>query len=194
MPCETLALRMIRRNDIGLDRPLPGHLRDIHGSVLISKGEIFNQQAHERLGKRVLYVGPDWPQLASDNQDNKPQEVIDALADQRGEEVVLDNRRRHVRHAWQIQLNLRVRDPVPDSLPRQIHVTTLEVSAGGFAFAYERYLHVGTYVVVCFDMLPHRPILRGEVRSCVVMSGTKHRIGVKFIDYDPAKKKKRALS
>jgi hypothetical protein len=68
--------------------------------------------------------------------------------------------------------------------PREVEVTTLDISRGGFSFMYPHFLHTDTTVSTRFDTLPDRPILTGTIKSCVYVAG-QHRVGVEFISSAP---------
>ena len=191
MATGTDSLRMIRKQEIPKGSALPGNLCDFSGRVLMRAGQVFTDEAAVQLSKKVLYVGGDWPVLESDREDDKPEEVMEALADQRGEAVIEDDRRKHYRHEWDVDLKVRVRDTGQKMTEREIQVVACDISAGGFSFVHGQFIYPGSLVTVTFDALPHRPTLTGEVRSCVSIGGVQHRVGVQFVDPPRPKRKPR---
>ena len=184
MSAWTDSLRRVSIHDLNVGIPLPADLRDHAGNVLVRQGQVLDQNQLRQLGRRVLYVGPDWPSESADRQpeEDTPEEVIQALADQRGQEITTQERRKQARHDWDVKLSLEIEeeDQWQAVSRRTIEVITKDLSTGGFAFIHSQFIHPGSRVRARFDVLPHRPILSGVVRSCVKIEGVRHRVGVEF--------------
>jgi hypothetical protein len=190
MPVAKSKLRLIRRDELLLGWALPGDLRDAEGRILLPAGEVVRPEHLERPGPYAgegLYVGPDWdaPQGASAGS---PAEVVRSVFLRHGAKEPNSDQRTYLRHAWSVPLTLVIEETAGcRRAPREIEVLTADLSLGGFAFYYRQYVARETSVRVQFDSLPTRPRLVGVVRNCRLLEGTRHRIGVQFID--PAKRK-----
>ncbi len=122
------------------------------------------------------------PQAQSD-QDGLPlaaaSEVIEQLRQQGDScQEKKKNQRKSERRAWVTQLTLLIEDPLGKQ--RTLDVATHDISTGGFSFIYKQFIHINTKVAVLFETLPGKPALNGVVRSCVLLDGMHHRIGVQF--------------
>ncbi len=116
-----------------------------------------------------------------------PQEVCDALYERSGVPSPVRDQRRHPRSPWVTTLTLWVKDRRNSwDAPRALRVTTHDISRSGFSFIYGQFLHADTVVCTQFDTLPGRPIITGIVANCVHVGGRQHRIGVRFVEADPA--------
>jgi len=98
-----------------------------------------------------------------------------------GSTMATENQRAHERRKWTVPLTVELEE-VGQYGPasRTIEVSTVDVSRGGFAFVFRQYVFPGTVVRVQFDSLPKRPRLAGSVKSCNLIGGTQHRVGVQF--------------
>lgn len=94
--------------------------------------------------------------------------------------------RRHERREWQVPLVLLVEESSCGEAARvEIRVTTRDISAGGFGFVCQRYLHPGTVLHARLAMLAGQPIMKAVVRNCVHVSGRAHRVGAEFVYVGP---------
>jgi hypothetical protein len=100
--------------------------------------------------------------------------------------------RKHQRKPWNVVLSVEFKISGGRlTLERKAEVTTHDISQGGFSFIFNENILKGTHVKACFDMLPNKPIVHGEVRSSRLLYGVQHRIGVAFIDVARAEKPER---
>lgn len=112
--------------------------------------------------------------------DDPSADHVDAGASRREEDLQdTSDQRRAERHPWVAELTITIDDTGTD--PRNLHVTSRDISRGGFSFMYRQFIAPGTAVGVRINKLPERGILRGIVRSCVHLGGILHRIGVQFM-------------
>lgn len=181
--CDIQQLRRLDRSELELGRPLRGHVRDHRGQVVMLAGHVLTEAdlaTLEASAPRGLFAGPDW----ADGQPaagSLPAEILDELRQQRkwrGEKRA----RRHKRHVWEVRMTVELEEATDISRRRRrIVVTTRDLSTGGFAFTYRRYIHPGTHVRAEFDSLPASPTMLGVVRHCTHLGGATHRIGVEFL-------------
>ena len=112
-----------------------------------------------------------------------PNEVIDALAEQHKPQFDGDDRRTRLRYNWHVVLTIQVEDPSRRTTgPRQIEVTTQDISVGGFAFTHNQYVHPESILHARFEALPGKPELTAIVRSCVPLAGSQVRVGAQFVE------------
>jgi len=91
--------------------------------------------------------------------------------------------REHSRRPWNVVLKLEFELVQDDAtLQQKAEVTTHDISQGGFSFIYNKDLPIGTRVKTCFDMLPNKPIVYGEIRGARHLYGMQYRVGVAFVD------------
>ncbi len=115
-----------------------------------------------------------------------PDQVYEALFQRHGREDPVRNQRRHPRMPWVASLTISVRDRRDTwDTPRELKVTTQDISRGGFSFIFDQFLHKDTVICTQFDPLPGRPLLTGMVTSCFHLGGRQHRIGVQFVEAEP---------
>ena len=185
MNSEGENLRRIRVSELNTGEVLPGHVRDSAGRILIRAGQIMTAEHLDTLRERtagIIYVGLDWPRepVASERNDVTPEEVLDALRQRRstkGSKKI----RKHERHAWCVSLTLELQESHMEGVRRrQVAVTTHDISAGGFAFIFNQFIHPGTTIRAHFEALPNKPQLSGVVCNCVHLSGNQHRVGVQI--------------
>lgn len=175
-------LRPIARSELSLGQPLPGHLRDAQGKILIEAGETLTPNKWKLLGigeDTVFYVGDDCPAGYSPAADGSVAEADTATAESEG--------RKHKRHNWKVNLRLELVEPGRGSTRnRTIDVTSQDISLGGFSFAAPMFVHVGTVVYTRLNSLEGQPVVKAVVRNCVHIEGRLHRVGVEFVKPDAA--------
>jgi hypothetical protein len=110
--------------------------------------------------------------------DAHPSEILRALEEQQ-RPVAVPDARKSVRHYYTVPLLVQLHGKRAGGL-RTIRVATNNVSSGGYAFIFDAYVEPGASVRAQFESLPGKPCVTGEVRSCVHLCGTQHRIGVEF--------------
>ncbi len=192
--CSAHRRRQIDPDELVVGKPLPGHIRDAAGRVLIRKGQVVTaehlQQLAER-GSRGLYGGSDWEPDPPAAGEGTPvtltaEELMEALKRKHGLRADEHRGRRHPRHVWRCQLRVVVQE-CSDGLVqrREVVVETCDVSSSGFAFVSRQFVHVGTIVYPHFDCLPNRPLMKGIVRYCHHLEGQRHRVGVEFMPLGP---------
>ena len=170
---------------------LPGAVRDHAGRILIQSGETLSAAHLHQLdqgGACALYAGADWG-APPERRESVPQtlrakEVVHALL-RRHRTVADDGRtRRQRRHEWRVRLRMAIQECSEELIHRreiEIEIETCDLSASGFAFVSQQFLHVGTLVYPRFVTLPNRPVLKGIVRNCRHIEGRRHRVGVEFL-------------
>ena len=62
---DKMQLRELDRDALTVGAPLPGHIRDQRGRILIAAGQMLDAQLLDRITRvtgrsRCVYVGPDW--------------------------------------------------------------------------------------------------------------------------------------
>ena len=112
------------------------------------------------------------------NREATPEEIIHALFERAGGRGKVDDQRAAGRFSWVTKLSVRIIDPI--GAPRDIEVTTRDLSTGGFSFVHNQFVHEGTIVITRIKGLPHQPTIMCVVRHCEHISGAKHRVGVRF--------------
>ncbi len=186
MPVAKSKLRLIRRDELVLGWALPGDLRDAEGRILLQAGEVVRPEHLEKHGPCAtegLYVGPDWD-AAQGASAGSPAEVVGNAFLRHGAKGATSDQRACQRHPWSVPLTLVLEEGTEHQrVPREIEVLTADLSLSGFAFYYAHYVAPETFVRVQFDSLPTCPRLVGVVRNCRLVEGTRHRIGVQFIDH-----------
>jgi len=184
MPPAKLDLRRIGPDELVAGQPLPGDLRNAEGHIILPAGQILQPAHLQNLEARVtaeLYAGPDWDGNMGCTFDS-PTAVVDQVLHRFGEQGPTANRRAQQRHPWSVLLTVVIEEAGDDrSIPREIQVTTVDISRRGFAFYYRQYISLDTRVRAQFDSLPNRPRVAGVVRNCRLTGGARHRIGVQFI-------------
>ncbi len=184
MPFAKPNIRLIDSNELVLGEPLPGDLRDADGRILVVAGTNLSSAHLRKLGQRVitgLYAGPDWGDVQT-GRTVSASEVMDDLFRRSGQAKPSANQREHARHDWAVPLTLVIEERGEyGAVAREIEVTSVDISLGGFAFTFRQYIGAGTRVRAQFDMLPHQPRVDGVVRSCRLAEGHRHRIGVEFL-------------
>ena len=120
--------------------------------------------------------------MSSTAQASSPDEVVDQLCGGEGQQGSSRSNRAHPRKAWTVPLTLLLAEETGMGVAfREIQVTAVDISRGGFAFAFRHYIATATRVRAQFDQLPHRPRIEGEVRHCRLIRGQEHHVGVQFI-------------
>lgn len=179
-----------------MGRVLPGHVRDSAGRVVIRKGQALSREHLHFLdgrGSLAVYAGPDWgegqPGAGPVAQSVTPEELLQSLKRRHGLQSRQEQGRRHPRYPWRCELRVTIQE-CSDGLPqrREVTVETCNVSAGGFGFISQQFLHIGTIVFACFESLPNQPVMKGIVRYCHHLEVRRHRVGVEFVPLDPNEK------
>lgn len=158
-----------------IGKPLPAALRDLQGRVVLAAGRSLEQEDLQQYlravnANRFVFVGPEWPDI---------DRVVKDLEAERGKSTEGDDRRENQRHSWQVPMTLEVAD-AGFTNAREIKITTMDLSKGGFGFSFDQYIYPGSLTRSCFETLPNKPVLCGIVRSCVHLRGSTHRVGVEF--------------
>ncbi len=97
----------------------------------------------------------------------------------------VDCQRRHRRKVWKTKISVIIENQSEKSVHRRrIAALTQDISIGGFSFLYRQYIPPGSIIHAHFDMLPMKPTLTGVVRSCVLLHGMEHRVGIQFTGAD----------
>ena len=90
--------------------------------------------------------------------------------------------RKHQRKSWCVVLSAEFEiEEGSITLEHKEEVITHDISQGGFSFIFHMNLTKGPHIKACFDMLPKKPVINGEVRSSRHLYGTQYRIGVSFV-------------
>ena len=90
-------------------------------------------------------------------------------------------RRTARRHPWRCTLDIKVEGTAAGAQSiRTVRIGTTDISAGGFGCVCPVFLHPGMRV---FAELPldERCLVEGVVRSCVLLDGHRHRVGIEFV-------------
>jgi len=168
-------------------RPLPAALRDRKGNVVLRAGHVLTARDITRFTKDddlVAYIGEDWPEAAR-QPPPAPRNARNVLADPRPRRP-RKKTRQHKRHPYVTPLDLVIEERSPAGCrQRQVRVMARDLSASGFSFAYQQFIHAGTVVRVKFEALPGRAHLIAIVRHCTHVSGREHRVGVEFAGTTP---------
>jgi len=89
--------------------------------------------------------------------------------------------RAHQRKPWCVVLTIQFNDSSDQlTITNKAEITTHDLSRGGFGFIFNQNMEVKSTISACFEMLPNKPIIHGEVRSCRRLFGQQYRIGVEF--------------
>jgi hypothetical protein len=184
-------LRRLRRRELVRGTPLPGHVRDRSGRILIRKGQRLSDQHLELIIDREawdVYADADWPPPGRSGQGDlwvpTPAELLEALKRRRPPRGESNRVRRHTRYQWRGQLRLMLQ-VTGTSQRQEVVVTTCDLSSQGFSFICDRFVYPDTVVYPHFDSLPSRPVMKGVVRNCVHLEGRQHRVGVQFVNLEP---------
>jgi hypothetical protein len=183
--CNDGARVAVDRRRLVAGRPLPGNLYDHKGRVLFRAGQMLDAGA-----LRMLEMYDDTGVFGDEQWQTPRARAASASAPvpEQPEQVAQLRRsgearrmRAHQRYCWRSRVPVVFEEPSSDGMRRrQALVRTLDVSAGGFAFEFDQYVHPGTIVHAAFHALKRNPQRRGIVRSCVHVDGTTHRVGVEF--------------
>lgn len=187
-PLRARYLRLLGREELVLGQVLPGHLRDATGHILILRGEtltIKHLQMLDGRGLRDLYVGQDWPRTEGEDVPAAaitPAELVATLKRRIRSRDRGAQGQRHGRRPWRTRVRITVQECCQGMLRRRdIEVYTCDLSASGFAFRCQQFIHPGTIQYPRFEALPNRPTLKAIVRNCVHVSGRDHRVGAEFV-------------
>lgn len=188
------ALRRLQHGELVLGSPLPGHVRDDSGRVLIRKGQRLTDLHLQLLQERQahgVYADETWaPPSTIEDLDipmASPDELVHALQRRSGARKFAGRYRRHHRHAWQARMRLTLEQRSKGLVfRREMSVTTRDISASGFSFLCRQYVHLDTLVYARFEALPGRPLMKAVVRNCEYVSPQMHRVGAEFIDLQPS--------
>jgi hypothetical protein len=180
-------LRRIHRRELVTGLVLPADLHDRTGRVVIRAGHVLGSAQLEFLAAYVrdgIYVGPDWPLTATEESEcagPTNEEVQEILSQRRWK---TDHKvRSHDRHSWSARVTLELEEKSEDGRrQRMVEAVTNNVSVSGFAFLFDQYIHPGTTVRTQFTSLPAKLEITGVVRYCELIAGTRHRIGVEFVE------------
>ena len=179
---------MLDSDELLLGQPLPGHVCDKNGRVLIRSGQVLTQEHLQFLGTKLItgvYGSEGWG-VAEDPwgaSPATPASVMDELFRRHGGTETTANQRAHERQQWTVPLTVQLEERGQyGPTCRTIEVSTVDISRGGFAFVFRQYISPGTIVRVQFDSLRNRPRLEGKVRGCILIGGNQHRVGVKFTE------------
>jgi len=182
--CDIQKLRRLDHSELELGKPLRGHVRNHRGQIVMLAGHVLAEAdlaTLEAKAPRGQFAGPDWTDDESAAA-SLPADVLEELRQQRKQ--LGEKRARHdKRHTWSVRMTVELEEATDISRRRRkIVVTTHDLSTGGFAFTYRRYIHPGTQVRAMFDSLPGTPTMLGIVRHCNHLGGSEHRIGVEFLN------------
>lgn len=186
---STLDLAQIEISKLTIGEPLPGHLRDRFGRILISKGQLLSDgviaKVQRNTGSRnFIWVGPDWPvepeaaETEPETEQAKHKRIISFLQDQN----LISNKRRNARYRLKTSLSLGLEEVSGlHVIKRNVVVETFDISLSGIGFTYNQCLLPGTTVYCKFDFVPNSPIVTGTIRRCQKDEGMTHQIGVEFV-------------
>lgn len=171
-------------DDLDLAHPLPNDLLDENGRILASAGESLDERRFKALRNCTGGTAYVQSEPLSADDPSPGQQVIEQLEAQEAEADTVHELRRHRRHAWRVPLTLHVVENFCEHpRSRDIFVTTVDLSRGGFAFEFGSYIHPGTRIEALFHTLPRRPNLIAVVRHCQYVSNQRHRVGVEFVEF-----------
>ena len=184
-------LTPIEKASLTVGMRLRANVHDQSGRLLLTADTVLGPN-HLNLLKRFpgdeLFVCSDWKEPESEFGDDKqstPAAVIKQLAEiqRKRQSDCQFIERKHERKSWNAVITLVIEEMVEKELARhrEIEVTTLDISAGGYAFMFKEFVNPGTVVRARFEGLPNKPILVGVVRNCVDVDATQHRVGVQFM-------------
>lgn len=190
----TEPLRRLHAHEVILDHPLPGHLRDAEGHILLRAGQKLSPAKLSELERRHIlefYAGDDWPSAPAAQADHElpasTDELTAALRRRRATMHDSGQFRSTTRFVWKTRLRLRIQEGDHfGTRDRQIDVETADVSVRGFAFVYDQYLHAGTIVIARLEMLPRPLVVKAVVRGCHLIGGRQHRLGCQFVEVMPS--------
>ena len=170
--------------ELSKGKPLPSNIYDDDGNCVVKAGQVVDSELLEMLARRLgsyINVGSD------DSSDadaptgcRRGSDVYDELLAKYDNNGKREDRQ-HARHSWCVPLSVQVKDPGTGAT-RTLDVTSHDISKGGFSFVTTNFIHVGSRISTTFESLPAKPLVRGIVRSCRHVDGTRHRIGVQFFE------------
>lgn len=167
-------LQAFSRKDLIVDKAMEVDLLDDQGRIIIKAGSILDEFTLSVLPQTV-YIGQP------NNPYNSASDVVDGLFLRLGKSRAVGNQRSSERRDWAVNLSIFIeRHNARDVNRRTADVVTRDISRGGFSFLYNQYLPEGALIMVVFDMLPGMPVVQGVVRSCRLLEGMKHCVGVAF--------------
>ncbi len=169
-------LRALSRKDLIVDEAMEVDLLDDQGRIIIEAGSILDELTLSVLPQTVYVGPPDAPYKSASD-------VVDGLFLRSDKNKATGNQRSSERNALAINLSITIEQRNAHDVTRSTKdVVTQDISRGGFSFLYNQYLPVGSLIMATFDMLPGTPEVQGVVRSCRLIEGMKHRVGVAFED------------
>ena len=186
---QKMELRKLDREQLQIGSPLPGHLRDRRGRILVSAGQVLDEQMLQGIVRATgragtVYVGPDWVQGTQEESvpaESKHAWIVETLLKQ-NQIRSWEERRRYKRYEWKTEMTVALEeDSGMNLVQRSVRVTTKDISVLGMGFFYDQFLNPGTIVRACFEQVPGRPILAGVVRNCFLVHGMRHRVCVEFL-------------
>ncbi len=183
-------LRPLQAHELVLDHPLPGHVRDAAGHILLHQGQKLTCAKLDALEKWYVggfYAGPDWPPApVSQLWDRLPasaDELMSALRRRRSTDRDEGNFRAQERHVWKTRLRLKIHENDKAGVrQREVEVETADVSPRGFAFLHDHFVHPGTIIYTQLEALDKQPVVKAIVRACHLVSGRQHRVGCQFVE------------
>ena len=166
-------LRSMRRENLPVGKIVVDEIRDAGGGVLVDSGVVLDGAMITLLPNIVYFSERDNQQSADD--------VVDEVFRRLGRGASVSNQRRHERRSWSTTIAVTIVQECGESVSRHVkQVKTYDISRSGFSFIYRQYVPVGAKVSAEFAMLPNQPTLSATVRSCSLISGRDHRVGVEF--------------
>jgi hypothetical protein len=174
-PRPMLTLRRLRQQELSVGISLPGPIYDAKGTLLAPAGQELTDTLLGTLPSQ-LYTDESWVSHRTASQ------VVDDVFQRLGRERPVSCERRLERRPWVVPLFIDVEHTSNIGVVRQqARVTTQDLSAGGFSFLHKQFIPVGVRILAHFNVLPDKPVVPGEVRSCILVTGMQHRVGVQFL-------------
>lgn len=172
-------MRSLTTNTLSIGKPLKSHLRDRDGKVMVQAGTVLDRATVAVLPHTVFI----------DNGEGEIQTPSGAegqgfLRSDRNRQA--PNERRYERQPWTATITVTIdRQTLRGATQHALRVVAQDISRGGFSFIYRQFISPGSKVSIKLDMLPGEPVINGTVKSCVLIGGMEHRVGVAF---DPVSK------
>lgn len=184
-------LKPIEKSSLIAGMRLKADVKDENGRLLLTADTVLGPkhlQLLEKMPGDALFVDLDTQEPEQNvevAEPPTPQDVIEQLEKVQGEKARSAGEfveRRHERKVWNAVLTLVIEEHLDGGYVRhrQVEVTTVDISAGGFAFMHNKAINAETVVRARFEGLPQKPVLIGVVRNCRLVDGKQHRVGVQF--------------